>query len=343
MACKAGSPSTDSRPTHTDCLRRQRQLHRHYQLPRPQQPRAKHPRHPVHTRACSQNHRRQILRSPSVRPAKKAHLARARKGFLWASLDPQGNTAYYDWRTGRSHHDLLEVLGYDPGTGKIKFRGIIQCDGYSAYLAVVIRYPGIRLAACLAHIRRYFFDAKEQTPRVAKRILAKIQALYQIEENLRQREAPPDARKRERQEKSSPIVDEIKKQIDEEKSKHLPKSKLGEAISYTLNQWSQFEEYLEDGRLEIDNNLVENAIRPTKLGAKNWLFFGSAGAGENNALLYTLVENCKRQGLDSEDYLSEVIRRLPAEATAEQAAELTPAKVAAARAEAAEIQGTAAA
>ena len=93
--------------------------------------------------------------------------------------------------------------------------------------------------------------------------------------------------------------------------------------------WDKFTLCLHNGELEVDNNLVENAIRPTKLGAKNYLFFGSAEAGVHNALLYTLIENCKVRGLDQERYLAEVIERLPAHPNPEQAAALTPARIAA--------------
>ncbi len=107
------------------------------------------------------------------------------------------------------------------------------------------------------------------------------------------------------------------------------KAKFGEAVNYALGQWEGFERYLRNGTIEIDSNLVENTIRPTKLGAKNYLFFGSAEAGEASALFYTLIDSCKRNDLDPEAYLAEAIERLPEHATAEQAAELTPAKVAA--------------
>ena len=127
------------------------------------------------------------------------------------------------------------------------------------------------------------------------------------------------------------MCEEPKALIIDEHGRHLPRSKFGEAISYALGQWEGFERYLRDGALEIDNNLVENAIRPTKLGAKNYMFFGSAEAGKASALFYTLIDSCKRNGLDPEAYFAEVIGRLPEHATAEQAAELTPAKIAAAR------------
>jgi hypothetical protein len=114
------------------------------------------------------------------------------------------------------------------------------------------------------------------------------------------------------------------------KRRILPKSQLGKAIHYALRQWPQLELYLTDGRVEIDNNLVENAIRPTKLGAKNWLFLGNAESGKKCAILYTIVENCRRLGINSREYLEDVLTRLPA-MKASEAASLTPAKWHAAR------------
>jgi hypothetical protein len=99
---------------------------------------------------------------------------------------------------------------------------------------------------------------------------------------------------------------------------------LGKAITYALNQWPNLQTYLRDGRVEIDNNLVENAIRPTKLGAKNWLFIGAEHAGEKSAIIYTLVENCRRLGIDAREYFEDVLTRLPA-MKASEASSLTPA------------------
>ena len=110
------------------------------------------------------------------------------------------------------------------------------------------------------------------------------------------------------------------------KRRILPKSKLGKAIKYALRQWPQLELYLTDGRVEIDNNLVENAIRPPKLGAKNWLFLGNAESGKKCAILYTIVENCRRLGIHTREYLEDVLTRLPALKDAREAASLTPAK-----------------
>lgn len=262
-----------------------------------------------------------------------------KNGFLWVyrdvgaetSHDDDGGTVYYDWQTGRSMDCLKEIIRVDEQTQMTEFKGILQCDGYSAYQALVNRYGGIKLAGCLAHIRRKFYDARKQEPEMVLPILHSIQKLYRIEQHLRDHKIPPDCKMLVRLARSRPIVNDLHRTIVDQKENghHLPKSNLGEALNYALGQWEKFELYLHNGDLEIDNNLVENAIRPTKLGAKNYLFFGGAEAGENNALLYTVIENCKLQGLDPELYLAEVIERLPERSTDQEAAELTPRKIAA--------------
>ena len=112
--------------------------------------------------------------------------------------------------------------------------------------------------------------------------------------------------------------------------RHLPQSLLGIAIDYALGQWRTLDVYLGDGRVEIDNNLVENAIRPTALGKKNWLFMGDADAGERGAIIYTVIESCRRRGIDPYAYLKDVLTRLP-NMTNHQIPEVTPAAWAKAR------------
>jgi len=249
-----------------------------------------------------------------------------KQGYLWVYHAPGNTTTYYDWQLGRGHSCLTAVIGTGEDGHTTGFRGKVGCDGYSAYDTFGRRYSGVEFGACLAHIRRRFVEARGQSPPAADRILAEIQNLYRIERWLREGGTATPRRARAR-----PVCDRLKELITAEKGRHLPKSKLGEAIGYALGQWAPFERYLDDGEVEIDNNLVENAIRPTKLGAKNYMFFGGAEAGKASALLYTLIENCKNHGLAPEDYLAEVIGRLPADATAEQAAGLTPANIAAER------------
>jgi len=253
-----------------------------------------------------------------------------RQGRLWAYRDPIARTCYFDWHPGRGAKCLLEMLGYDEQTNTITYTGTIHTDGYTVYDTVAAKH-GLRHAGCLAHIRRKFTDLGNAAPEVTLPILRLIQHIYQIETQTRHSAAPPACRELIRRARSRPIAAELHRFIFNHLKTHLPASNVGQALSYTLHQWPKFHHCLEQGVLEIDTNLVENMIRPTKLGMKNWIFFGSVEAGGNNALIYTLLANCRAHDLDPEDYLVEVLKRLPANATAEEAVHLTPARIMAAR------------
>ena len=181
------------------------------------------------------------------------------------------------------------------------------------------------LAGCWAHLRRGFYEAREESPKISGWFLRQIQHLYRIESGLRQKQAGPALRQAVRAHQSRPIVERIGRALVRFKSlgRFLPKSLLGDAIDYALGQWSTLQVYLGDGRVEIDNNLVENAIRPTALGKKNWLFVGEADAGQRGAVIYTLVESCRRRGIDPFAYLRHVLTRLP-HMTNKQISEVTP-------------------
>lgn len=184
---------------------------------------------------------------------------------------------------------------------------------------------------CLAHTRRKFTDLGKSNPEVTVPILLYTQRIYHIEKQTSQTAAPPACRELIRRARSRPIVEELHSFVLAQRQQHLPGSDVAKAINYTLNQWHKIIVCFENGALELDTNLVENMIRPTKLGMKNWMFFGSLEAGTNNALIYTLLANCRAQGIEPEDYLTEVLKRLPHNATPEQAAALTPSRIAAER------------
>jgi hypothetical protein len=199
-------------------------------------------------------------------------------------------------------------------------------------------FQSISLAGCLAHIRRKFVEAKSLAPEITLPILLLIGRIYLIEKQTRKTQAPPVCRELIRRARVRPLAEELHALILAARmTRQLNHDPLAEALTYAINQWPKFLVCLENGRLEIDNNLAENKIRPTKVGSKNYLFFGNLKAGANNALFYTLLANCKTQGLDSEVYLTEVIKRLPHDATPAQAAELTPARLAALRDKAREV------
>ena len=243
---------------------------------------------------------------------------KTRQGYLWTGSRPGGDV-FYRWETSRAAACLDNVI-------PLNFSGTLQCDGYSAYRTFANgRNGAIELAGCWAHARRKFYEALEQTPRVAGWLVRQIQQLYRIEANLREHRAGPRLRQAVRASQSRPVVERIKRALVQLKSsgRHLPQSLLAQAIEYTLSQWPTLEVYLDDGRVELDNNLVENAIRPTAIGKKNWLFIGDADAGQRSAILYTLIESCRRRGVDPFAYLRDVLTRLP-NMTNHQIPEVTP-------------------
>ena len=241
-----------------------------------------------------------------------------KQGYLWTAHRPRGDVLYR-WATSRAAACLENLVPVD-------FSGTIQCDGYAGYGAFAQRREEkITLAGCWAHVRRKFHDALEQTPRTAGWLMRQLQHLYRIEAQMRGQRAGPKLRVAVRAHQSRPIVQRFQRALIRLKTsgRHLPQSLLGQAIDYALGQWPTLEVYLGDGRVEIDNNLVENAIRPTAIGKKNWLFIGDAGAGERSAIIYTVIESCRRREIDPYTYLRDVLTRLP-HMTNRQIPEVTP-------------------
>jgi transposase len=243
---------------------------------------------------------------------------RTRQGYLWTGSRPGGDV-FFRWETSRATACLDNVV-------PVNFTGTLQCDGYAAYRAFANRRgAAIELAGCWAHVRRKFYEAIESSPKIAGWLVRQIQHLYQVEAVLREHRAGPKLRAAVRAHQSRPIVERVKRALMKLKTsgRHLPQSPLAGAIDYALGQWRTLTVYLDDGRVEIDNNLVENAIRPTAIGKKNWLFVGDADAGERSAIIYTVIESCRRRGLDPYAYLREVLTRLP-RMTNRQIPEVTP-------------------
>jgi len=243
---------------------------------------------------------------------------RTRQGYLWTGSQPKGDV-FFRWETSRATACLNNVVPRN-------FTGTLQCDGYAAYRTFAnSRGQTIELAGCWAHVRRKFYEAIETSPKIAGWIVRQIQHLYQVEAGLREHRAGPRLRASVRIHQSRPIVERLQRALTKLKTsgRHLPQSPLAGAIEYSLGLWSTLTVYLADGRVEIDNNLVENAIRPTAIGKKNWLFVGDADAGERSAIIYTLIESCRRRGLDPYAYLKDVLTRLP-HMTNRQIPEVTP-------------------
>jgi transposase len=239
-------------------------------------------------------------------------------GYFWTCHRP-GADSVFAWDTSRAATCLEKIVPVD-------FAGKIQCDGYTAYDAFARGRPQIELAGCWAHVRRKFFEAHLQGCRKSDLILHLLQNLYRTEEKLRTTRAGPKIRALTRALESAPVLARLHflLLLWQKQRRILPKSLLGQAIGYALGQWPSLLLYVADGRMEIDNNLVENAIRPTALGKKNWLFIGAAHAGERGAIIYTIIESCRRRGLDPYAYLRDVLTRLPSMTTS-QIKDVTPA------------------
>ncbi len=239
-------------------------------------------------------------------------------GYLWTYCHPQGDVVFH-WEASRAAACLDKVIPVD-------FCGAIQCDGYEAYQAFAKRRGGkITLAGCMAHVRRKFFDAIESAPGVAGWILHQIGMLYHVERRLRNARAGPRLREAWRASESRVVMERLHRALKRFQTvkRFLPQSGMGKAISYALNQWPFLLEFLKDGRIEIDNNLVENAIRPSAIGKKNWLFIGAEETGERSAILYTIIESCRKRDIDPFAYLRDVFTRLPT-MTNWQVKEITP-------------------
>ncbi len=188
------------------------------------------------------------------------------------------------------------------------FRGVLQVDGYAGYKVLADRGE-VQLAFCWSHVRRHFYElAQGGSAPIASEALRRIAALYRIEDEIRRHSA--EARRFRRQERSRPLIEAFEPWLREKLSLISQKTKLAEAIRYALWRWTGLCLFLEDGRVEIDNNVVERAIRPLALNRKNALFAGSDGGAEHWAVVASLIESCKLLSVEPHAYLADVITRI---------------------------------
>ncbi|WP_280178226.1 IS66 family transposase [Mesorhizobium japonicum] len=188
------------------------------------------------------------------------------------------------------------------------FAGILQVDGYGGY-RVLADKSGVVLAFCWAHVRRRFYELATAGPApIASQVLRRIAELYRIEDDIRGRSA--EQRRAMRQEKSRPIVADLEPWLREKLGLISQKTKLALAIRYTLSRWEGLSRFLNDGRIEIDSNTVERSIRPIALNRKNALFAGSDGGAEHWAVVASLIETCKLNGVEPLAYLADVLTRI---------------------------------
>lgn len=225
---------------------------------------------------------------------------RNHRAFVWEFSRP-GGIVSFDFQMGRGREGPREFLQ--------GFRGKLQCDGYPAYAQLG---EGIVYVGCGAHLRRGFVDAAKVSPLdpLAPEILARFGELYAVEKEAREGRLRPQARLALRQARSVPIMAALKTRLVEIRQQIPPGGKLAQACDYALGQWSRWEEYLQDGALEIDNNWCEGSIRPLALGRKNWLHVGSPEAGPKIAAIASIVETCRRLDINLRAYLLDILPKL---------------------------------
>jgi transposase len=245
----------------------------------------------------------------TIAPVLDPGRGRTKQGYFWAIARddrPWGGTdppaIAYSYAPGRGTVHGLKLLE--------RYRGIVQCDGYAAYKKIAAA-PGeaITLAFCWAHLRRRFFDiAKGGDAPIASEALERIAALYAIEKTIRGMRA--DERRRVRQDQSKPLVASLKTWLEHQLTRVSAKAKIADEIRYGLNHWDGLTRFLEDGRIELDTNIVERGIRPIVLNRKNALFAGHDLGAENWACIASLIETCKLTGVDPQAYLTDVLTKL---------------------------------
>lgn len=228
---------------------------------------------------------------------------RAKKEYLWVVRSPIDSLVFFHYADGsRSAETANKLLK--------PFKGYLQSDGYSAY-NIFDGKEQVCLVACMAHIRRAYEKALDEDKSLAEYALGEIQQLYRIERMANEKQLSYRQRKSLREKLAIPVMDSLENWMEEHYSKVLPKSLIGKAIAYSYTLWPRMRNYLKDGRLAIDNNGAENAIRPIALSRKNFLFCGNHGAAENTAIICSLLSSCKALGVNPREYLNDVLAKLP--------------------------------
>jgi hypothetical protein len=240
------------------------------------------------------------------------------QGWLWVISRPGGDVVF-EWRMSRRHDEVSTLLA--------GFQGLLQSDGYEAYARFVAQRKGLVHLGCWAHTRRHFHEALAEAPIRAGFILRLIGHLYGMEKHWDEEGlVEPAQRAHLRRRDFAMTLSLLKRTATHLVSRVLPRSLLGQACAYLLRHWDVLVAHCDHGQSRLDTNLVENAIRPSALGKKNWLFIGHPEAGQRSAIIYSIVGSCQRHGLDPFAYLKDVLSRLPAMTNQDDLAALTPAR-----------------
>ena len=240
----------------------------------------------------------QVLKEPNKCVHNKKYM------WLFGGGPPEQFAYYYHYHPSRAHEVILDFF--------TDYKGYIHCDGFPGYDALAAKSPVIKLVGCLYHARRRFVEITKVTKTkegVAHDVLQRMAKLAQIEEEIK--ELTTADKLTLRLEKAKPILDELLAYLTAVQPRIPPKSPLGQAVAYTLNQWSKLMTYLQDGRLENNNNRSERAIKPFAIGRKGWLFADSVAGAQAAATLFSLVETCKHHNIEPYDWFRYVLQHIP--------------------------------
>jgi len=223
------------------------------------------------------------------------------RGFYWVYQDSINKIVFFDYQEGRGREGPMQILE--------NFKGYLQTDGYAAY-DVFDKRPNITLIHCMAHARRMFNEALDNDYERASYALGEIQKLYTIERISKEADLNFEELKVVRNKKADPILKGMWLWMQQQYLHVLPKSAIGKALAYSIERWYKLSIYTTDGRLNIDNNPVENSIRPVALGRKNYLFAGSHEAAKRSGMLYSLLGTCKMHGVEPYSWLKDVLHKI---------------------------------
>ncbi len=243
----------------------------------------------------------QVDESP-IKVLDRDHKNGIHQGYMWLYHAPADRLVLFDYRKGRDKSGPQEMLS--------DFKGIIQTDGYTVYESLYGNHPDIYLTYCMAHARRKFVDAEKDDEKQANYVIDEIRKLYLLEEKMREKSLDWKQKTELRQEHATPILTSLGKWLEDNLYKYRPQSPMGKAIDYTYKRWAGLSAYALHGQMEIDNNLVENAVRPLAIGRKAYLFAGSHQAAEMTAAMYSLMASCKVNKINEFDWLKDVFERI---------------------------------
>jgi transposase len=253
----------------------------------------------------------QVLKEKDRAPTQKSYM------WLFIGGPPEKRAFVYQYHASRSHQIPFDFFA--------DFKGWLHADCYKAYVALG-QQEHMTHVACWAHARRYFVDVAKISKKegLAHQIVTLIGKLYHLERGLKDQQATPETVFMRREQDAKPVLAQIKALLDDAQFKVPPKSPLGTAVFYSLNHWEALNAYLQDGRLEIDNNTSERAIKPFVIGRKNWLFHGNEVGAQAGSILFSLIETCKHNKVDVFSWLKYALKNIQQAETVEQLEKLLP-------------------